>query len=290
MLTSLLSLVALAGVLAPAAAQTYTDCNPMQQTGCPPNLALGLANSFNFTDAPIDTETVWNVTNGLIDSGENGLAFTVRGKKQAPTVKSNFYIFFGSLEVVMRAAKGKGIVSSIFLQSDDLDEIDWEWLGGNNTHVQTNYYGKNHTESEGRSAWHKVDDPQNKYHNYTITWSKDKIEWLIDSAVVRTLNYAESDGNGKYFPQTPMNIRVGNWDGGNSDAVGTRQWALQTADENARSDMSGAPYTQAVSYIKVTDAANNATSYTYGDKTGSWQSIKVAKTYVPVFLFSDQHH
>ena len=42
----------------------------------------------------------------------------------------------------MRAAPGTGIVSSAILQSDDLDEIDWEWIGGSSTKAQSNYFGK----------------------------------------------------------------------------------------------------------------------------------------------------
>lgn len=40
----------------------------------------------------------------------------------------------------MKAASGQGIVSSIVLESDDLDEIDWEFLGGDTTQVQSNFY------------------------------------------------------------------------------------------------------------------------------------------------------
>ena len=44
----------------------------------------------------------------------------------------------------LKAAPGTGIVSSAILQSDDLDELDWEWLGGTEyaSKVQTNYFGK----------------------------------------------------------------------------------------------------------------------------------------------------
>ena len=51
--------------------------------------------------------------------------FTMKQKGDAPTIQSNFYIFWGSVSVIMKAAKGQGIVSSVVLQSDDLDEIDW---------------------------------------------------------------------------------------------------------------------------------------------------------------------
>jgi beta-glucanase (GH16 family) len=43
---------------------------------------------------------------------------------------------FGKVEVAMKAAPGAGIVSSVVLQSDTLDEIDWEWLGADPDEVQ----------------------------------------------------------------------------------------------------------------------------------------------------------
>jgi len=45
--------------------------------------------------------------------------------KQAPTINTTNYLFFGRVDVVMKAATGGGIVTSIVLQSDDQDEIDW---------------------------------------------------------------------------------------------------------------------------------------------------------------------
>ena len=51
--------------------------------------------------------------------------FTIAKKGDAPTIESKFSIFFGELEVKMTTAPGTGIVSTIVLESDDLDEIDW---------------------------------------------------------------------------------------------------------------------------------------------------------------------
>lgn len=44
-------------------------------------------------------------------------------------MESAWTIFYGKVEVVMKAATGQGIVSSIVLESGVLDEIDWEFLG-----------------------------------------------------------------------------------------------------------------------------------------------------------------
>jgi beta-glucanase (GH16 family) len=53
---------------------------------------------------------------------------------------SKWYIMFGKVEISVKAAPGAGIVSSFVLQSDTLDEIDWEWLGADPDEVQSNYF------------------------------------------------------------------------------------------------------------------------------------------------------
>jgi hypothetical protein len=62
---------------------------------------------------------------GSVSYGSNGAQFTVAKKGDAPTIETGFYFFFGTAEVKMQAAPGTGIVSSIVLESDDLDEVDW---------------------------------------------------------------------------------------------------------------------------------------------------------------------
>lgn len=67
----------------------------------------------------------WTVTAGTISTGPNGAEFTINGHGDSPTIQTPFYFFFGKVDVVMRIAPGTGIVSSIVMESDDLDEVDW---------------------------------------------------------------------------------------------------------------------------------------------------------------------
>ena len=120
---------------------------------------------------------------------------------------------FGHVELVMKAAPGVGIVSSAFLNSDCLDEIDWEWLGGNNVEVQTNYFGKGRPAGYNRSGFHSDPGNQDTFKTYTIDWNEERIIWQIDGATIRSVRAA--DANGQY-PQTPAYIRVGVWAGGDS--------------------------------------------------------------------------
>ena len=119
-----------------------------------------------------------------------------------------------------------GVVSSSVLQSDDLDEVDWEFIGSNTSFAETNYYGKgNTTNAYQRAKWHPMADPTADFHNYTVHWTKDSIDWYIDGAQTRTLAYADANG-GQNFPQTPMNVRIGIWPAGDpKNNKYTVEWA-----------------------------------------------------------------
>ncbi|TVY54859.1 putative glycosidase crf1 [Lachnellula cervina] len=244
--------------------QTTTDCNPLNST-CPSDTALGKTVMVDFT---LGENSEFSAESGTtITYGTNGAEFIISSDGVAKTIITNDYIFFGKVSVALRAANGTGIVSSFVMESDDLDEIDWEWLGGNTTKVETNYFGKDNTTSYDRSTSPAVSDPQDTWHIYTIDWTPAAITWSIDSILVRTLHYADAL-DGANFPQTPMRIKLGNWVGGAADeSAGTVEWA------GGSSDLTEAPFTMYVRNITIEDYTTNGTSYTYGDKTGSYESI-----------------
>jgi hypothetical protein len=63
---------------------------------------------------------------GNINYGKGGSTSMVVGKKgDCPTIETDGYVFFGMFEVKMKSSPGQGIVSSIVLQSDVRDEVDW---------------------------------------------------------------------------------------------------------------------------------------------------------------------
>jgi beta-glucanase (GH16 family) len=112
--------------------------------------------------------------------------------------------------------------------------------------------------------------PQDDYHNYTVNMSSASIEWFIDGNLVRTLNYADAL-DGQNFPQTPMRISVGSWAAGDTklNSPGTVEWA-----QGATNYQQG-PFHMSVKQVSIQDATTGS-SYTYGDRSGSYQSIKVA--------------
>ncbi|KAI0839963.1 glycoside hydrolase family 16 protein [Hypoxylon sp. FL0890] len=252
------------------AGQTHTDCDPTKKK-CPDDTAFGTTVSVDFTKGASDLFKAADGTELTYDS--NGAVFTINKETDAPTITSTKYIFFGKIDVQVQAAPGQGVVTSFVLQSDDLDEIDWEWLGGDKTQVQTNYFGKGDTTTYDRGAYHSVSDPQDNVYTYSIDWTKDYVRWYINGNQVRELKYADAKG-GTRFPQTPMQIKLGTWVAGRSDAPeGTVQWA------GGLTDFSQAPFIAHYKSITIDDYSNGvkgAEKYVWADGSdGSYQSIQV---------------
>lgn len=57
--------------------------------------------------------------------GSMGADFTFAKRYDAPYIWTDFYFLFGTVEIIAQAAPGRGIISSLVLISEDLDEIDW---------------------------------------------------------------------------------------------------------------------------------------------------------------------
>jgi beta-glucanase (GH16 family) len=177
---------------------------------------------------------------------------------------SNWFIMFGHVEWVMKAAPGTGIVSAAVLQSSCLDEIDWEWLGGDDSQVQSNIFAKGVNNNHG--AFHGASGNHDQYHTYTVDWTAEQIIWQVDGVTARVLR--SSDIGSNQYPQTPMQLKMGLWAGGDpSNAPGTISWA------GGQTDYSAGPFTMYVKSLKVTDYSSG-TQYSYGDSSGTWGSIR----------------
>ncbi|RPA77715.1 concanavalin A-like lectin/glucanase [Ascobolus immersus RN42] len=246
-------------------AQTWSACNPMEKEGCPDNKALGCTYEYSYKDSLSAAPDFSFGGSGSIKYEDGAAHFRIEKSLEAPTIASNFYIMYGKVDVKMKASPGAGIVSSVVLQSDTLDEIDWEWLGGRTYDGQSNYFGKGNTTTYDRGAYHELNHQE--FHTYGVEWTENSLTWLLDGVPLRTLNKADV----KYdlYPQTPMQIKIGSWAGGDveNNAPGVVQWA------EGPTDFSKAPFDMIIESIKITDYSNGK-YYKYTDKTGSAKSIK----------------
>lgn len=193
---------------------------------------------------------------------------------QAPTLVSKELIFFGRVEVEMQAAPGKGVITSIVLLSDDLDEIDLEAVGSTNDNIQSNTFSRGDQDKHDLLGLLPVGDLTGASHKYTVDWTTDRIEFSVDGAVKRTLRRADIP---ERYPESPMHLKVGAWVAGYKDGdPGTTTWAGGIAD------FSNGPSSSFFKSIQVTDYAGGSSAtdkdvkeYTYGDRTGSSKSIQI---------------
>lgn len=133
---------AMSAVLPLCSAQTYSDCNPLKSMPplmfkalnkankvetCPPDDGMKSSTlESDFTKGESALEG-WETSAGNVTFDDQGAAFTINQKGDAPTIDTKDYFLFGSVEVKMKVASGTGVVSSIVMESDVLDEIDWVW-------------------------------------------------------------------------------------------------------------------------------------------------------------------
>lgn len=106
---------------------------------CPIDPGFTKDYSIDFRNGP---DGNWHDLSSATTFGSLGAQFGVSVMGQSYTYVTNNYFLFGRVDVKMRTAPGQGIVSAFVLQSDDLDEIDWEFIGGWPTQGQTNDFSK----------------------------------------------------------------------------------------------------------------------------------------------------
>lgn len=248
-------------------AQVSTTCNPLLTKDCPPDPALSGTFQWDFANGESTsfyTDSWWLPF--ISYDKTNGATFSITRKGVAPTLTSKFYVMFGRFEIALKTAAGTGIISDVILQSDDQDEVDLEWVGGQSTQVQTNYYSlRNRAPVYAQGFTHEVGtNLQTDFHTYTVDWNADRLTFAVDGKTIRTVNSQNDD----QYPRTPMKVAMGLWAGGDSDnPPGTIQWAGGTTD------YSHAPFNMSIKSIKVVDYSTGD-SYSYSDQTGSTDSIK----------------
>lgn len=118
---------------------------------------------------------------------------------------------YGRYEVVMRPAKGSGLVSSFFTYTgphagNPHDEIDVEFLGSDTTRVELNYFRKGLTGEHG--VYDLPFDAADADHLYAFDWLPEGIIWYVDGEEL----WRTPPGD-PMIPKTPGNIMFSNWTG-----------------------------------------------------------------------------
>ena len=118
---------------------------------------------------------------------------------------------YGRYEVVMRPAKGSGLVSSFFTYTGAYagnahDEIDIEFLGLDTTRIHFNYFRNGRTGAD--ATFDLPFDAAEEDHLYAFEWTAEGITWFVDGEPY----YKTVEGD-TFVPKTPGNIYFNAWTG-----------------------------------------------------------------------------
>merc|ERR1711964_70745 len=163
-----------------------------------------------------------------------------------------------------KTSRGAGVVTAFILLSDVKDEIDYEFVGVDLEHAQSNYYFQGIPDYVN-GANISLSDTFDNYHTYEINWTPDIVEWIIDGQVGRTLKKSDTwnaTANQWKYPQTPARVQLSLWPGGlPTNGKGTIDWAGGLVDFDNNVDIKTNGYYYAT-FESVTMECYNATSAT----------------------------
>lgn len=232
-------------------------CNPRLERGCfAANLALGTRIEEPLTVCPAQFHAKFFAQNVAHD--DLGAALTIYDRYENPAIASDFYILYGSVSAEIMASQGRGIVSSLYLQSDDLDEIDvMEVLGSVPQMAQTNFFVKGEVQNYEHGMSHASPDGDN-FVLFGVDWTPLAITWSVNGEVVRVAaNEVHS----------PMVVILSLWAGGDVDNdAGTIEWA------GGVTDYKKAPFVMRARNLRVEDYSTG-THYVYGNVAGQWLQL-----------------
>lgn len=63
---------------------------------------------------------------------------------------STHYVWYGKISATMTSSQGQGVVTAFIMMSDVRDEIDFEFVGTDTEHVQTNFYSQGVTNCKSK--------------------------------------------------------------------------------------------------------------------------------------------
>jgi hypothetical protein len=75
-------------------------------------------------------------------NGQKSTLLTMAKGTVGTLLASTHYVWYGKICSKLSTAQGKGVVTAFILMSDVKDEIDFEWIGVDTGHVQSNFYSQ----------------------------------------------------------------------------------------------------------------------------------------------------
>ena len=222
-------------------------------------------NPILYAQGKIKTQQMNKVTDNAEFLPNGNFKMLINKRLDSPTLTSNFLVTDGKIEVDIKAAKGRGVVTSFYLQSPDKDEIDVvEVLGGMPHFTQSNFFIKGNTTTFDRGETHFLGVPlSDGFHRYGVERRQNNIYWTADGLILRTLNDSHPQG----FPRSPVEVKLSVWAGGDpGNLQGTIDWA------GGPTDYSKLPFSMEIRNLYVEDY-NTGYKRAYKNSLEDWFSV-----------------
>jgi len=235
------------------------------------------------------TKANWVSSGKPVVYNNNALLLTMAPDTVGTLMASTHYVWYGNISATLTTSQGAGVVTAFIMMSDVKDEIDFEFVGVDTAHVQSNYYSQGVTDYNNELNL-SVSNTVSNVHTYTIDWSPDKIDWIIDGKVLRTKQRSETWNNtsNRYdFPQTPARVMLSLWPAGlSTNGKGTVDWAGGLVDWNSPYMQNGYYYAMVndvnVQCYSPPNGANvqGKNSYIYTDAAGTNNTVEITNDQV----------
>lgn len=176
-----------------------------------------------------------------LDEASGDVILTMPKHSSGSLLASTKSFLYGKSSVRLKTSRSQGVITSVVIMSAVGDEIDFEFKGSELDQVQSNYYYRGELVYNNMKKATVSSNTWENYHEYGIDWSEERIHWLVDGEIVRTLTKAETwDESLKIhkYPETPMRLEVALWPGGSeANHPGTVDWAGGLIDWEGSPDM-----------------------------------------------------
>ncbi|KAK5108155.1 hypothetical protein LTR62_008751 [Meristemomyces frigidus] len=206
------------------------------------NIYLGDASTANWVSS--GTPVVYN---------GDSILLTMAPSTVGTLLMSTHYVWYGQISATLTTSQGAGVVTAFILMSDVHDEIDFEFVGVDLEHAQSNYYFQGITDYDNEQNL-TVSNTVSNTHTYMIDWQPDSLTWYIDGVAMRTKNRNETwnaTTSQYHYPQSPSRVQLSLWPAGlEKNGQGTIDWSGGLVDWNSAYMQNGYYYAN-VQEVKV---------------------------------------
>jgi len=234
------------------------------------------------------TKANWVASGKPVVYNNDAILLTMAPETVGTLMASTHYVWYGKISATLTTSQGAGVVTAFIMMSDVRDEIDFEFVGVDTDHVQSNYYSQGVTNYKN-SGNLSVSNTVSTKHTYTIDWTPDELNWIIDGKTMRTKKRSETwnaTSNRYDYPQTPSRIMLSLWPAGlPTNEKGTINWSGGLIDWNSQYMQNGYYYAMfedvtVECYKPPTGGATGGKAYVYTDAAGTNNTVDTTNNLV----------